>query len=204
MNLVCVAYKGGVGKTTTAVAIAHVGAETSPPVLLVDADPQGSAFSWSERAQEAGHPLACATVALPTSNLPGRLSALGADRYALAVIDCPPGAGSIVAGALSAADLAILPTKPTTADLDRLWPTVEAAQKAGVPALVVLTMARLGTRSIEAAREVLSADGVTVARTVFPLRENIAQAFGLPPSGTLATLGADLLAEALALVEADL
>jgi len=201
MIVCCVAYKGGVGKTALSVAAGAVAArETGQPVLLVDADPQGSAFTWSERAEEAGTPLPCATVSIPSTNLASRLAAMGTNRYALVVIDAPPGSGAIVSSALEVADVAILPTRPTTSDLDRLWPTWEAAEKAGTPALVVLNMVRLGTKSLDAARSALEAGGARVARTVIPQREEIAQAFGRVPTGFLATAAGEVLREALELV----
>jgi chromosome partitioning protein len=194
--------KGGTGKTTCAVALAEVAArETGKPVLLVDSDPQASSLSWAGEAEERGRALACATVGLPSSQLRNRLSGVGADRYELVVIDTPPGAGGIVTSALEVADITLLPTRPTVVDLRRLWPTLDLAAKAGTRSLVVLTMARAGTRSLEAARDAVKEGGATVAATVVPMREAIAQAFGTVPSGILADVAHALLLETFKTVE---
>lgn len=47
--------KGGSGKTTTSISVASELFERGHKVLLVDADPQGSAQTWAAVAAELGH-----------------------------------------------------------------------------------------------------------------------------------------------------
>ena len=196
MVIVTVAgLKGGTGKTTVAVSLAEAAAERHDVALLVDADPQGSAMTWAEMAEESGEPLLSATVALPTRDLARRLEAIGADRYALVVIDTPPGDPRIAAAALAVADLVLVPARPTPADMSRLWPTVEAATAAGKPTAVVLSQVRTGTRGLAAAGEALEAEQQYVADTVYLQREAIAACFGRRSTGALAEAGRALLDE---------
>lgn len=90
--------KGGVGKTTTAVYLAH-----AMSAALVDADPQSSAAEWASVARDDGTPLNVPVIALPTANLAGRLPAA-----AHVVIDTPPGNLSIVSAAIEAADVVVV------------------------------------------------------------------------------------------------
>ena len=50
LSLALANLKPGTGKTTSAVWLAHTFAQSGNSVLLVDADPSGSALEWSDLA----------------------------------------------------------------------------------------------------------------------------------------------------------
>jgi len=176
VRIVLANLKGGTGKTTTAVYLAHVLASQGR-TLLVDADPQGSALSWSETAGALPFPV----VAMPVSNLHRQVESIGRG-YDHVVIDTPPGHVAIVTSALRAAELVVVPVQPTVMDVDRLNATMDliaevSALHDGLDTRVLLTRVRQGTRSRRDLREVLSED-VTVLATEIPQRESIGLAGG--------------------------
>src|ERR1700684_1370172 len=82
LSLALVNLKPGTGKTTSAVWLAHVFAQAGNRVLLVDADPSGSALEWSDlAAMDPGLPPNPAfpfrMVALPSRSLHQALAAVG-------------------------------------------------------------------------------------------------------------------------------
>jgi chromosome partitioning protein len=189
--------KGGVGKTTLAVALAEAGAKRFGKALLVDTDPQASAIRHAELSEEAGAPLSCITVAVRGTDLGRHLSGIGASGYQLAVVDTPPGQLPVARAAIAAADVVLVPTRPAPADIDRAWTTLDMIEEAGTRAVVVLSQARTGTRALTASLDALTAGGATVARTVIPQREAIAISYGRPVGEPLATLAADLLTDVM-------
>jgi chromosome partitioning protein len=140
--LVVLNGKGGVGKTTTAVNLAATFAEQNS-VLLVDADPQGSATWWVERSgQTMGFDL------VKESN-PAVLEELRTLKdYTLVVVDTPPALGSeALAAVVPMADYVVLPTPPAPMDLAALIETVKATvMPVGVAYRVLLT--RVDPRSL--------------------------------------------------------
>ncbi|HEY9752157.1 MAG TPA: ParA family protein [Coleofasciculaceae cyanobacterium] len=145
--LVILNGKGGVGKTTTAVNLAATLAERYR-VLLVDADPQGSATWWVQRNQQGmGFDVMQAAE-------PAQLKELAGTRgYEVVVVDTPPALGSkALATVVPMADYVVLPTPPAPMDLAALIETVrEAVMPIGVAHRVLLT--RVDPRSLTEALE---------------------------------------------------
>lgn len=145
--LVVLNGKGGVGKTTTAVNLAAALGEKQR-VLLVDADPQGSATWWVERSTKG------LGFDLSQSTDPALLKDLRQIKnYEVVVVDTPPALGSEALAALvPIADYVILPTPPAPIDLTALIETVKhTVMPTGVAHRVLLT--RVDPRSLGEALE---------------------------------------------------
>jgi chromosome partitioning protein len=105
--------KGGVGKTTLAVHVAEAFARRKQRVLLVDADPQGSALDWA--AWRKGEPL-FPVVGLPRASIHKELPTL-AKGYEIVVIDGPPRVYDVARSAIMASDLILIPVQPSPYDV---------------------------------------------------------------------------------------
>ena len=142
--------KGGVGKTTLALHLAGAWASQGKRVVLIDADPQGSALDWSEQRAREGLARLFGIVGLARDTLHREAPELARDADHV-VIDGPPRVASLMRSALLAADLVLIPVQPSPLDG---WASAEM--------LALLREARLYRPQL-AARFVLNRCG---ARTV--------------------------------------
>ncbi|OKH11172.1 ParA family partition ATPase [[Limnothrix rosea] IAM M-220] len=105
--------KGGSGKSTLAIHLAHAIAQSNRRVLLVDADPQGSAQGWAS-AREDKPPFT--VIGMARNTLHRDLPDISQD-YDHVLIDTPPRVSALARTAILAADLVLIPVQPSSYDV---------------------------------------------------------------------------------------
>ncbi|MGZ8220077.1 MAG: ParA family partition ATPase [Methylobacter sp.] len=105
--------KGGVGKTTIAVNLAASLSRTGARVLLIDADPQGSALDWA--AARIDEPL-FSVVGFPRPSIHKEIAQIG-QGYDHIIIDGPPRVTDLVRSAIMASDIILIPVQPSPYDI---------------------------------------------------------------------------------------
>lgn len=120
--------KGGVGKTTLSVNLAACLARTGARVLLIDADPQGSALDWAAARQ--GEPL-FSVVGFPRPTIHKEMSQIG-HGYDHIIIDGPPRVTDLARSAIMASDIVVIPVQPSPYDIWAAEEVVKLIEEARV------------------------------------------------------------------------
>ena len=130
-TITLVTQKGGSGKTTIAASLAVAAVEAGEKVAALDLDPQGSLAAWGDvRSEEA--PAVDRLGADRLAELPQILAALGAQGFTVAVLDTAGVASTGGNLAMQAADLALIPARPSRLDLQATMPTIETLMRLGM------------------------------------------------------------------------
>ncbi len=197
LSLALANLKPGTGKTTSAVWLAHIFVQAGNSVLLVDADPSGSALEWADLAAmdprlappQAAFPFR--VVALPSRDLHRRLPEI-AQADDVVIIDTPQleDHAAIALSALRYADEIVIPCAPSPIEINRTTPVreeiteVAAARDQPARSAVLLNRCVARAHSTADAREALANLDYDVLGTAVPRLEVYAQSFGRPVPGT--------------------
>src|SRR6266498_6072082 len=193
LSLALANLKPGTGKTTSAVWLAHVFAQAGNSVLLVDADPSGSALEWSDLAAmdphlavpEAAFPFRI--VALPSRELHRRVPEI-AQADDVVIIDTPQleDHAGIARSALRYADEILIPCAPSPIEINRTTPVrdeiaeISSIREQPARSAVLLNRCIARAHSTANARAALEGLGYGGLRTAVPRLEIYAQSFGMP------------------------
>ena len=120
--------KGGVGKTTLSIHIAAELAATAR-VLLIDADPQGSALDWSAQREESAR---FSVIGFPKPVIHREITALGTG-YDWVIIDGPPRVNELARSAIAASDLVLIPVQPSPFDVWAAKDIIDIVKEFSIP-----------------------------------------------------------------------
>src|SRR3954453_18233715 len=177
-----VSQKGGVGKTTLAIHLTTEATRAGKKALLVDLDPQGNASRWAGRRGD-----------LPPDVSPESPAAIGKvlkdaeqEGYGLVVFDTAPNADRTALRAGKAADLVLIPCRPSQFDIEAIGATLDLCEVAKRPAIVVLNAAPIRSRVVDEAREAMMDRGATVCKVI--VRERVVLRHCMPDGRVAAEL----------------
>jgi len=153
--------KGGAGKTTLAASLAVTAVHAGERVIALDLDPQASLLRWG-KYREATNALNKVMIEpLESERLPhlrAILEGLAGVGFTLAIFDTAAADGAADHFVAEAADLCLLPTRPTCLDVDATAATFRAVYLAKRKAAFVLNQCPPNYRSLRTSQ---SAKGLT-------------------------------------------
>ena len=147
-------YKGGIGKTTTAVHLAAY-FQTIEPTLLIDGDENRSALAWASHQK------------LPFKSVSQIQAHMVVSKFKHIIIDTKARPSPEDLEELSqGTDLFILPCPPRALDISALSPTIKTLKRLEASFRVLLTMVPPGgTKIVDDLKGVLEDDQVPVFKT---------------------------------------
>ena len=174
-----ISQKGGAGKTTLALNLAGAAEVSGLQTVIVDLDPQASAKTWHDQ-RNGESPI---VISAHASRLPEVTNTSIKHGVDLCVIDTAPHSETAALAAARAADLVLIPCRPAVFDLRAIASSVDLAQIAKKPALIVINAAPPRGPLADQAAKAIQVYGVHIAK--FRITQRIAFVHSLTAGKTV-------------------
>lgn len=162
-----VSQKGGSGKTTLSVNLAAAAEASGAVTLIIDTDPQATASQWGAWRRDK----ALEVIDSAPPRIQAKVGAAKDQGATFIVIDTPPHADSAASRAVEAADIVLIPCRPSAFDLAAIRTTVSLVRLFDKPAFVVFTAGpHQAPRMYEEVAELVRGFGVEACLHVLPDR----------------------------------
>lgn len=147
--------KGGSGKTTIAINLAHAISLKNKNILIADSDPQGSARDWSN--VKDGEILT--VIGLDRPSLNKDISQIK-KNYDYIIIDGAPQLSTHTAAAIKSSDIILIPVMPSAFDLWAITDLVDAiktkqAMGSNLKAFIIISRVVKNTKISQEVRDVV-------------------------------------------------
>jgi chromosome partitioning protein len=168
--------KGGTGKTTTAIGLAHAISKKSKLVFL-DMDKQQTGLNWSQSIQNNKW----TSFGSPNEITKKELDILTKNNTSV-IIDTPPGNLQSIISAIKVADVLVIPVQPTGADISQLEEIINLASQAmmlkKIPVFFLLSRVIKNTIAQKEIRKLLLNESLKVLNTEIFQSQDLAMSYG--------------------------
>src|ERR1700738_357642 len=152
-TIVLATQKGGSGKSTLAIGLALAAIQAGHTVRLIETDSQGTLSNWQSRRPYA-EPIVEPVYA--AGDVEQRLQSLDRDGVTLTIIDTAGGVSASTTSAIRYADLCLIPTRPSAADIEATASTLSVARAWNKPFAFVLNQTPIRGQRINNATTALA------------------------------------------------
>jgi chromosome partitioning protein len=149
--------KGDSGKSTLAIGLAIAAMDDGQRVGVIEADPQGTISNWGRRRTNPKPRIECADSGMAIERA---IFHLRGDGFTVAIIDTAATNNSLSTSAIGAADLCLIPARPSPADIEAALPTLTAVRRLDKRFAFILNQTPGRSNRVSEAAIALSAAGV--------------------------------------------
>jgi chromosome partitioning protein len=173
-TIVLATQKGGSGKSTLAIGLALAAIQAGHNVRLIETDALGTLSNWQGRRTYA-EPIV--ELVYSADEIEPRLRSLDRSGVTLTIIDTTAGLSATAKAAIRHADLCLIPTRPSTADVEATASTLQIARSWNRPFAFVLNQTPIRGQRIAAATTTLGEEAAldladVVARPFIVMRND--------------------------------